>query len=92
MVHRAENLPENWQWSEQNKVIFVCHSQGGNSVRQLLHYMSGIAPPDLNQFSRRDERSQVKAVITLGTPHKGSTIVQVAKARTTKPDSLEVFS
>jgi len=82
VVHRAENLPENWQWSEQNKVIFVCHSQGGISVRQLLHYMSGSAPPDLDQFSPRDERSRAKAVITLGTPHKGSTIIQFSQART----------
>ncbi|KAK3353813.1 Alpha/Beta hydrolase protein [Lasiosphaeria hispida] len=73
------NLPAGWAWSAQNRVIFICHSQGGNSVRQLLHYMSGRAPQDLAQFGAVDKQAWVKAVITLGTPHRGTTITQAVQ-------------
>jgi hypothetical protein len=39
----------------------------------------GQALADLPQFSRTDEQARVKAVITLGTPHKGPTLTDVAE-------------
>ncbi|KAK4444437.1 hypothetical protein QBC34DRAFT_474914 [Podospora aff. communis PSN243] len=79
VVHGWERLPKSWKWSETNKLTFLCHSQGGTTTRLLLHYLSGRAPDDLPQFPSNDERARVKAIITLGTPHKGSTVPDVAK-------------
>jgi len=87
-------LPANWAWSARNRVIFICHSQGGNSVRQLLHYLSGRAPQDLTQFGRVgqqdwvDKQDWVKAIVTLGTPHRGTTVttaVQVSAVAHMEP-------
>jgi len=85
VVHGA--LPASWSWSPANRVNFICHSQGGTTVRYLLYLLSGNRPADLGQFRARDERARVKAVITLGTPHKGTTVTEVVDV-TTHPISL----
>jgi triacylglycerol esterase/lipase EstA (alpha/beta hydrolase family) len=69
-----------------NRVSFICHSQGGTTVRYLLYLLSGEAPVDLPQFPRNDERKRAKAVITLGTPHKGTTVTNVMQVSTQRPD------
>ena len=81
IVHGWKRLPKSWQWSKTNRLTFICHSQGGTTVRYLLHLLSGRAPSDLPQFPRNDEQARVKAVTTLGTPHKGTTLTDVAEVR-----------
>jgi hypothetical protein len=84
VVHGADRLPPSWRWniSGTNRVTFICHSQGGTTVRYLLHLLSGAAPLDLPQFPRNDERARAKAVITLGTPHKSTTVTDVVEVST----------
>ena len=70
-----------WEWSAENPVHFICHSQGGTTVRYLLEIMNGthqeeFPPPD---FPAEDCQHWVKSVFTLGTPHKGSTVTDVAR-------------
>ncbi|KAK0613354.1 Alpha/Beta hydrolase protein [Immersiella caudata] len=78
VVHGSDRFPKPWKWSKTNRLTFICHSQGGTTVRLLLHYLSGGAPDDLPQFPTDDHRARAKAVITLGTPHKGTTVTDLA--------------
>lgn len=49
--------------------------------------MSGRAPQDLlPQFGPIDEQARVKAVITLGTPHRGTTVTQAVQVSTMAHD------
>ena len=82
VVHGDDKLPDSWRWSTTNRVTFICHSQGGTTVRYLLYLLSGAAPLDLPQFPSNDEQARAKAVITLGTPHKGTTVTDVVLVST----------
>ncbi|EGU87820.1 hypothetical protein FOXB_01661 [Fusarium oxysporum f. sp. conglutinans Fo5176] len=71
-------LPPGWTWSAANPVHFICHSQGGNTIRMLIELMSGahnMLHP--TYFPAGDRRNWIKSVTTLGTPHKGTTITDV---------------
>ncbi|KNA98187.1 hypothetical protein FOXG_02596 [Fusarium oxysporum f. sp. lycopersici 4287] len=70
-------LPAGWQWSATNRVNFICHSQGGTTIRYLIELLSGAKGPNFPQFLGVDRRSWVKSVVTLGTPHKGTTVTDV---------------
>ncbi|EXK27363.1 hypothetical protein FOMG_16171 [Fusarium oxysporum f. sp. melonis 26406] len=70
-------LPAGWQWSATNRVNFICHSQGGTTIRYLIELLSGAKGPNFPQFLGADRRSWVKSVVTLGTPHKGTTVTDV---------------
>ncbi|KIW18249.1 hypothetical protein PV08_02537 [Exophiala spinifera] len=70
-------LPGTWKWSDTNKVNFICHSQGGTTIRYLIELLSGSKGPDLPQFEGTDRQDWVKSVVTLGSPHKGTTITSV---------------
>ncbi|EXL91242.1 hypothetical protein NOF04DRAFT_18016 [Fusarium oxysporum II5] len=70
-------LPADWQWSAANRVNFICHSQGGTTIRYLIELLSGAKGPNFPQFRGVDRRSWVKSVVTLGTPHKGTTVTDV---------------
>jgi hypothetical protein len=85
VVHGADRLPASWRWSTTNRVTFICHSQGGTTVRYLLYLLSGAAPSVVPHFPRDDERARAKAVITLGTPHKGTTVTDVVRVSTHTP-------
>ncbi|KAK4232841.1 hypothetical protein C8A03DRAFT_48406 [Achaetomium macrosporum] len=80
VIYGADKLAPTWRWSTTDRVTFICHSQGGTTVRYLLYLLSGAAPPDLPQFPSNDERARAKAVITLGTPHKGTTVTNVVQS------------
>ncbi|KFA81589.1 hypothetical protein S40288_09626 [Stachybotrys chartarum IBT 40288] len=66
----------NWKWDRDHKVHFICHSQGGNTVRYLISLM---ANGSLNfhpaYFSQTGRDEWTVSVTTLGTPHKGTTII-----------------
>ncbi len=74
----AEPLPENWTWSAANKVHFICHSQGGTTVRYLIQILLG-RDPDFAKINRGNRQNWVKSVVTLGTPHKGTTVTEVVQ-------------
>jgi triacylglycerol esterase/lipase EstA (alpha/beta hydrolase family) len=74
----ARGLEPNWSWSDKSPVHFVCHSQGGTSVRTLIELLSGRHQTQHPKFAG-DRRNWVKSVVTLGTPHRGSTIIDVLK-------------
>lgn len=67
-----------WKWSKDNKVHFICHSQGGNTVRYLISLMKRGAI-DLHPvyFDIGERDYWTVSVTTLGTPHKGTTIINV---------------
>ncbi|KAH6967757.1 hypothetical protein BKA56DRAFT_597124 [Ilyonectria sp. MPI-CAGE-AT-0026] len=72
------NLPPAWTWTAANPVHFICHSQGGNTIRKLIELMSGahnVLHP--GYFPVGDRRNWITSVTTLGTPHKGTTITDV---------------
>ncbi|KEY74765.1 hypothetical protein S7711_06666 [Stachybotrys chartarum IBT 7711] len=66
----------NWKWDRDHKVHFICHSQGGNTVRYLISLM---ANESLNfhpaYFSQTGRDESTVSVTTLGTPHKGTRII-----------------
>ncbi|KAJ8098580.1 hypothetical protein POJ06DRAFT_282562 [Lipomyces tetrasporus] len=65
-----------WQWREDRKVHFICHSQGGNTVRYLVSLMK-LGARDLHPdyFSTGGRDTWTVSVTTLGAPHKGTTII-----------------
>ncbi|RFU27818.1 hypothetical protein B7463_g8516, partial [Scytalidium lignicola] len=74
---------ENWVWNDQNPVHFVCHSQGGNTVRYLLHLLergslSRDNTPTHSRYFEQPGRSKwAISVFTIGTPHRGTTVIDV---------------
>ncbi|KAH7385033.1 Alpha/Beta hydrolase protein [Cadophora sp. MPI-SDFR-AT-0126] len=74
----ANGLPANWQWSATNKINFICHSQGGTTIRYLIELLSGTSDPSLPQFLGTFRQNWINSVVTLGTPHKGTTVTDVA--------------
>jgi triacylglycerol esterase/lipase EstA (alpha/beta hydrolase family) len=77
---------EPWVWSENDPVHFICHSQGGNTVRYLIHLMengsrglrSGTpdeSPAHLTYFNELGRSNWAISVSTIGTPHRGTTII-----------------
>ncbi|KAI9732629.1 MAG: hypothetical protein M1834_003965 [Cirrosporium novae-zelandiae] len=67
----------NWKWSEQSKAHFICHSQGGTTIRCLINLMSGGSPDHLEYFGIKGRDNWAVSITTLGTPHRGSTIINV---------------
>jgi triacylglycerol esterase/lipase EstA (alpha/beta hydrolase family) len=74
-----------WVWSGNTPVHFICHSQGGNTVRYLLHLMEhgsrGLIdgtlsdiPAHLTYFDKPGRSKWAISVSTIGTPHRGTTI------------------
>ncbi|KAL7916288.1 lipase [Trichoderma velutinum] len=71
----------NWTWDRDHKVHFVCHSQGGNTVRYLIDLMSddhGYLHPEY--FGQPERDDWAISVTTLGTPHRGTTIINVLES------------
>lgn len=71
----------NWKWDRNHKVHFVCHSQGGNTVRYLISLMAkgdGTLHPTYFKEAGRDDWAI--SVTTLGTPHRGTTIIDVIES------------
>ncbi|KAF2280734.1 lipase [Westerdykella ornata] len=67
---------QNWTWKRNHKVHFVCHSQGGNTVRYLISLMErGAGTLHPRYFSEPGRDDWTISVTTLGTPHKGTTII-----------------
>jgi hypothetical protein len=66
----------NWTWDRDHKVHFICHSQGGNTVRYLISLMSrGAGSLHHRYFSEGGRDDWTISVTTLGTPHRGTTII-----------------
>jgi len=75
-------LPVGWTWNAPNDIHFMCHSQGGNTIRLLIELMSGrhqaLHPI---YFPNANRQNLVRSVITIGTPHKGTTVTDVVRVR-----------
>lgn len=70
-----------WKWDKNNKVHFVCHSQGGNTVRYLISLMAcGAKDLHPTYFSEAGRDDWAISVTTLGTPHRGTTIIDVLES------------
>ncbi|EXK77984.1 hypothetical protein FOQG_17330 [Fusarium oxysporum f. sp. raphani 54005] len=77
------NSPDfrNWTWDPDHKVHFVCHSQGGNTVRYLISLMAnGAGTCHPTYFSQAGRDNWTISVTTLGTPHRGTTIINVLES------------
>jgi triacylglycerol esterase/lipase EstA (alpha/beta hydrolase family) len=74
------SLPPGWKWSSKNPANFICHSQGGNTIRLLIEMLKGTHS-DLHPayFLSDNRQNWVKSMVTLGTPHKGTTITDVVQ-------------
>ncbi|KAK9250182.1 Alpha/Beta hydrolase protein [Lipomyces tetrasporus] len=69
---------DDWKWSEDHKVHFICHSQGGNTVRYLISLMKlGARDVHSEYFGAEGRDTWTVSVTTVGTPHKGTTIIDV---------------
>ena len=67
-----------WSWSEKNKVHFICHSQGGTTVRYLISLMAnGSRGLHWEYFTEEGRDNWAISITTLGTPHRGTTVVDV---------------
>ncbi|KAK9311918.1 Alpha/Beta hydrolase protein [Lipomyces starkeyi] len=78
LYSKSQDKYKNWTWNEDNKVHFICHSQGGNTVRYLISLMSrGSADLHPKYFGTGGRDNWAISVTTLGTPHNGTTIIDV---------------
>ncbi|OCT52681.1 Lipase [Cladophialophora carrionii] len=69
-----------WTWGDENKAHFICHSQGGNTVRQMIALLKDGANdvhPGYFPENRQGRDEWVISVSTLGTPYQGTTITDV---------------
>ncbi|KAH6711933.1 hypothetical protein BKA61DRAFT_611841 [Leptodontidium sp. MPI-SDFR-AT-0119] len=87
------NLPTGWNWGTKSPVHCICHSQGGNTIRLLVELLRGnygnLHP---TYFTATDNRqNMINSVVTLGTPHKGTTITAVVQ-NLLPPDSLGLIT
>jgi triacylglycerol esterase/lipase EstA (alpha/beta hydrolase family) len=82
------DLDDDWEWNERNPVHMLCHSQGGNTVRLLIQLLSKEVGPANDPWKykhptyfprTKDEGACVRSVVTLGTPHKGTTVTEVVQ-------------
>ncbi|KAH7029930.1 Alpha/Beta hydrolase protein [Microdochium trichocladiopsis] len=82
--HRYEREPQewrNWKWDENSPAHFICHSQGGTTVRYLLHLMEHCTEnskqtlPHPEYFDTPRRSKWAISVPTVGTPHRGTTVV-----------------
>jgi len=69
-------MQDDWEWNAENPVHFICHSQGGNTVRYLVELMRVGNQVD-SYFDEPDRDSWIRSVTTLATPHNGSTIIDI---------------
>ncbi|KPM46336.1 hypothetical protein AK830_g217 [Neonectria ditissima] len=73
---------DDWRW-QGHKVHFVCHSQGGNTVRYLISLLAqgagGLHPAYFDEADTGRDDWTI-SVTTLGTPHQGTSIVDVLKS------------
>ncbi|EWZ28364.1 hypothetical protein FOZG_17931 [Fusarium oxysporum Fo47] len=77
------NSPDfrNWKWDRDRKVHFVCHSQGGNTVRYLISLMAnGAGTLHPTYFAEAGRDDWIISVTTLGTPHRGTTIINALES------------
>jgi triacylglycerol esterase/lipase EstA (alpha/beta hydrolase family) len=79
VVLGAPVLPPAWQWGGAAPVHMICHSQGGNTVRLLIEFLSGNhGPQNPAYFGAPGNRQNfVRSVVTLGTPYLGTSITGV---------------
>jgi triacylglycerol esterase/lipase EstA (alpha/beta hydrolase family) len=82
-------LPVDWKWSDTNKVNFICHSQGGTTVRCLIELLSGASDRNLTAFLGVDRQPWVNSVVTIGTPHKGTTVTDVVNVSLSVQRSID---
>ncbi|KAF2259617.1 alpha/beta-hydrolase, partial [Lojkania enalia] len=89
------DFPDNWDWAwgKERPVHFVCHSQGGNSVRYLIELLTGthtdlFPGPD---FPTENHQDWVGSVVTIGTPYKGTTVTDVVQ-NLLPPNFLEALT
>jgi triacylglycerol esterase/lipase EstA (alpha/beta hydrolase family) len=78
LFSKTPEIYENWSWSEEHKVHLICHSQGGNTARYLISLMDRGAEklhPEYFGVAGRDK--WIVSMTTLGTPHRGTTIINV---------------
>ncbi|KAI0513305.1 lipase [Xylaria bambusicola] len=74
-------FPDDWKWDKDHKVHFICHSQGGNTVRYLISLMAraaGILHPAY--FGQAGRDNWIISVTTLGTPHRGTTYIDTLES------------
>ncbi len=68
---------EHWTWSEEHKVHLICHSQGGNTARYLISLMDRGSELHPAYFGVDGRDKWVISMTTLGTPHRGTTVINV---------------
>ncbi|KAH7179024.1 uncharacterized protein B0J16DRAFT_322512 [Fusarium flagelliforme] len=70
-----------WKWDRSHKVHFICHSQGGNTVRYLISLMAlGAGNLHPTYFGEVGRDNWTISVTTLGTPHRGTTIIDTIES------------
>jgi len=85
-----------WTWDSERPVHFICHSQGGTTIRYLIELLTGTHTdlfPGPN-FPTSNCQDWVASVVTIGTPHKGTTVTDVVQVRDqhSKPFLLNMTS
>jgi len=75
------SLPTDWKWDTESPVHCICHSQGGNTIRLLIELLRGNYGNIYSiYFTTADNRqNMIKSIVTLGTPHKDTTITAVVQ-------------
>ena len=71
-------LRPDWKWSNNIPVHFICHSQGGNTIRLLIELSKDTRSRPKN-FGTAELGRAIKYCTTLGTPHMGTTVTNVVE-------------
>jgi triacylglycerol esterase/lipase EstA (alpha/beta hydrolase family) len=71
-------LSREWKWSNNTPVHFICHSQGGNTIRLLIELLKDTHSRPEN-FGTTELDRAIKSCTTLGTPHMGTTVTNVVE-------------
>lgn len=71
-------LSRGWKWSNNTPVHFICHSQGGNTIRLLIELLKDTHSRPKN-FGTAELDRAIKSCTTLGTPHMGTTVTNVVE-------------
>lgn len=72
------------QWDEKHKVHFIGHSQGGQTIRNLLKLLKEGSPEELSLNNNdvndlfRGNKNWATSITTISTPNNGTTLTEIA--------------
>jgi len=74
------------EWDAKHPVHFIGHSMGGQTIRMLAQQLNNVyyadssgVFPEKNSLLGKTNSGWIKSITTIGTPHNGTTLTDIAK-------------